>query len=282
DDVLKSQEAYYELIKKSYELGNTSELDLRPIQAQVQIAKVNAAEYTRQRQQAINALLVLLGTSIPSDLPKPQPLLSQGLLSDLSPGLPSDLLQRRPDILEAEYQLKAANANIGAARAAFFPKILLTGSAGGASFALSNLLSGPMTWSFSPQIILPIFDAGANKANLDLSQISKRIEVAKYEKTIQMAFREVADALIARETFNEQIQAQQDLVTAQKKRYDLADVRYRNGIDSYLNVLTAQQDLYNAQQNLIKSRFNQLANLVTLYKTLGGGWEDEVVPSKAH
>jgi multidrug efflux system outer membrane protein len=273
-ETLKSLEQYYQLIKSSYDVGSTSELDLRSSEAQVQTARVNVSNYERQHAQAENALALLLGQPIPDDLPSPQPFGSQTILTDIAEGVPSELLQRRPDILEAEHQLKAANANIGAARATFFPKITLTGSGGIASVSLADLFSGASVWSFAPQISIPIFGGGAKEATLDAAGISKSIEIAQYEKAIQTAFREVSDALIGRTTLDEQVDAQQALVKAQQQRYDLADVRYRNGVDSYLTVLTAQQELYNAQQNLIQTQFSRLSNLITLYKALGGGWGD--------
>ena len=211
---------------------------------------------------------------MPANLPSPLQSSSQTILTDIDKGVPSELLQRSPDILEAEHQLKAANANLGAARATFFPKITLTGSGGIASVSLADLFSGASVWSFAPQISIPIFGGGAKEATLDAAGISNSIEIAQYEKAIQTAFREVSDALIGRTTLDEQVDAQQALVKAQQQRYDLADVRYRNGVDSYLTVLTAQQELYNAQQNLIQTQFSRLSNLITLYKALGGGWGD--------
>jgi multidrug efflux system outer membrane protein len=197
------------------------------------------------------------------------------LLTDLPPGLPSDLLQRRPDILEAEHQLKAANANIGAARAAFFPTISITANAGTSSAQLAGLFAGGSgAWLFNPQITLPIFEAGRNKDNLDVAEIEKLIEVADYEKAIQTAFREVADALVAKKFLDEQVADQTALVKAEQRRYDLADARYRNGVDSYLTALLAQQDLYSAQQNLIATQFARLSNLIGLYQALGGGWQE--------
>jgi multidrug efflux system outer membrane protein len=212
---------------------------------------------------------------LPANLPPATSLDSQPILADLSPGLPSDLLQRRPDIQEAEHTLKAANANIGAARAAFFPKILLTGSAGSASADLSGLFApGSSAWSFSPQITVPIFDTGANKAGLDVATIGKRIDIAQYEKSIQTAFREVSDALAAQSAWSQQLDANRRLASAQQHRYDLADTRYQQGADSYLGVLTAQQDLFSSQQVLIQTRFSQLVNQIELYRALGGGWTD--------
>lgn len=267
--------AYRDLIQKIYDLGNASELDLSSAEAQAEAARAAVANLTRQRAQAENALLVLIGCALPADLPPPLPLGSQRVLADLPAGLPSDLLERRPDIRSAEHLLKAANANIGAARAAFFPRVTLTAVGGTTSLQLSGLFApDSQAWQFMPQITLPIFDAGVNKANLQVANITKRIEIAQYEKAIQTAFREVSDALTARATLDEQIDAQQLQEAAEQKRYDLADARYRNGVDTFLTVLTAQQDLYASQQLLIQARFSRLANLVTLYKALGGGWKD--------
>jgi multidrug efflux system outer membrane protein len=212
---------------------------------------------------------------LPKDLLPPQPLNSLDCLSDVPAGLPSDLLQRRPDILAAEHQLKAANAGIGAARAAFFPTITLTASAGTASSQLANLFApGSGTWLFSPQITLPIFTAGRNLANLDAAKIGKLIEVANYEKAIQTAFREVSDSLAARATVEVQLDAGETLVNAEQRRYELAEARFRQGVDSYLNVLSAQQNLYQAQENLIQFQFSRLSNLINLYQALGGGWRE--------
>jgi len=272
---LASVQAAYDLNKQSYDVGNTSELDLRSAEAQVQAAKVSIAGYEQLRNQSENALTLLVGETLPTNLPPAQPLDGQKLLTDLPPGLPSDLLQRRPDILAAEHELKAANANIGAARAAFFPSIKITADAGVSSQQLSQLFaSGSGTWLFNPQITLPIFAAGQNKANLDVAKLNKKIEIANYEKTIQTAFREVADALTAKSFLDQQIAGQEKLVAAEQSRYDLSDARYRNGADNYLSVLLAQQDLYNARQNLVALRFSRLSNLVSLYQALGGGWRE--------
>jgi multidrug efflux system outer membrane protein len=278
-ETLKSVQSYYELVKKSFELGNTSELDLRSTEAQVQTALANIAAYRRQLSQAKDALVFLIGRPLPEGLPVPPFLEEDHLLAELSPGLPSDLLERRPDVLEAEHQLKAANANIGVVRSAFFPKITLTAADGTSSVQLAKLFTpGSQVWSFSPQVAVPIFDATTNLANLDAARIGKSIEVAQYEKTIQNAFREVSDALTARSAFNDQIAAQKALVAAQDKRYHLADQRYRNGIDSYLSVLLAQEDLYSSQQNLIQAQFLRLSNLVSFYKAVGGGWQEHTSP----
>ena len=270
---LASVQAAYDLNRQSYDVGNASELDLRSAEAQVQAAKVSIAGYEQLRNQSENALTLLVGETLPTNLPPAQPLDGQKLLTDLPPGLPSDLLQRRPDILAAEHELKAANANIGAARAAFFPAIKITADAGVSSQQLSQLFaSGSGTWLFNPQITLPIFAAGQNKANLDVAKLNTQIEIANYEKTIQTAFREVADALTAKSFLDQQIAGQEKLVDAEQGRYDLSDARYRNGADNYLSVLLAQQDLYSAQQNLVTLRFSRLSNLIALYQALGGGW----------
>jgi len=281
-ETLEAVQASYDLNRRSFENGVISELDLRTSEAQVETAKANLALLIQARAQAENALVLLVGEPLPPDLPEPRTLEAQQLMTDIPAGLPSELLQQRPDILAAEYQLKAANANIGAARAAFFPRILLTGAAGTASAGLEDLFaSGQQAWNFGPQITVPIFDAGNRKANLDASKVARRIEVANYERTIQAAFREVADALTARKMLEEQIAARVNLVKAEQRRYDLANMRYRNGIESYLNVLSAQQDLYRAQATLIYARADRLSNLVTLYKALGGGLNPETIQPPA-
>ncbi len=194
---------------------------------------------------------------------------------DVPAGLPSDVLLRRPDILSAEHALVGANAVIGAARAAFFPSITLTASAGASSLELSQLFgSGSGFWSFVPRIDVPIFRGGANRANLDAAHVRKSIQIAQYEGAIQGAFREVADALAARSYLDTQLEAQRARVEAEQRRYDLSDLRYRKGVDSYLVLLTAQRDLYQAQALLIQSRLARLANLVDLYRALGGGWRE--------
>jgi multidrug efflux system outer membrane protein len=193
-------------------------------------------------------------------------------LKDVSAGLPSDVLLRRPDILSAEHQLKAAYANIGAARAAFFPQITLTGGGGFMTSHLADLFSGDSkTWSFAPQAVVPIFDAGMRRANLKATKVDRDIAVAGYEKAIQSAFREVSDSLALRTRLMEQQQAQQALVGALSETYRLSDARYKAGIDSYLSVLVAQRSLYSAQQGLVSVRRARMTNLVTLYKVLGGG-----------
>jgi multidrug efflux system outer membrane protein len=197
---------------------------------------------------------------------------SDRALKDIAAGLPSEVLLRRPDILMAEHQLKAAYANIGAARAAFFPRIALTAGAGLMSGDLGNLFrAGAATWEFAPQVVLPIFDTGARKANYNVAQVDRDLAVAEYEKAIQSAFREVSDSLALRTRLMEQENAQQALVKTLEETYRLSDARYQAGIDSYLSVLVAQRSLYGAQQGLVSLRMARLGNLVTLYKVLGGG-----------
>ena len=272
---LETVESSYALTRRAFELGTANELDLRTAQTQVETARYNFAFYEEQRAQAVNALVYLIGRPLPEDLPEPQPLRDTMVRAELPAGIPSDLLQRRPDILAAEHQLMAANASIGAARAAFFPSISLTGQGGLASTALAGLFSGgAFTWSFIPRLNLPIFQGGALRASLDVAEISKQIEVASYERSIQAAFREVADALVTREAIEKRLAAQRARVEAEERRYQLAEQRYRAGIDRYVTLLTAQRDLYNAQQQLIDAQFSKLANVAALYRALGGGWNE--------
>jgi outer membrane protein, multidrug efflux system len=270
---LKTAQDAYGIVKLQFENGTASELDLSQSQTVVETAAANLQSQQRARAQAVNALVLLLGEPMPDDLPGGAPLDGQDLLTDIPAGLPSDLLTRRPDIMEAEHTLRAAHANIGAARAAFFPSISLTGSFGTLSPTLGGLFkAGSAAWSFAPVVTLPIFEGGQNMANLDLANIQKNIRIAQYEKAVQTAFREVADGLAARGTYDQQIAALTRDVGAQQRRFDLSMLRYRHGVDSYLGVLSAQQDLYAAQQTLITARTQRWANLVTLYRALGGGW----------
>ncbi|CAN7491266.1 efflux transporter outer membrane subunit [Trinickia sp. LjRoot230] len=273
DDTLRSALDQYNLTKLQFDNGTGSELDLRQAETVVEQARANRESEARLRAQAENALVLLIGQPLPADLPPGRPLGDQALLTDIPAGLPSDLLTRRPDIMEAEATLRAANANIGAARAAFLPKISLTGSFGTASPTLGGLFKpGSAAWTFAPQISLPIFEGGQNIANLDLANIQKRIEIANYEKAIQSAFREVSDGLAARSTYDAQIGALERNTNALQRTLDLSQLRYRNGVDSYLQVLTAQTSLYSAQQSLISARAARLTSLVDLYVALGGGW----------
>jgi outer membrane protein, multidrug efflux system len=271
-DTLKSQTESYALTEKMFNGGTTTELALRQAETTVDTARANLAQYVRQVAQDRDALQLLLGAPIPDGIDFSSGLDRGNMVAELEEGIPSDVLVRRPDVLAAEHQLMAANAEIGAARAAFLPAISLTGNFGTESTQLSGLFKGgSRAWSFSPDISLPIFAGGANVANLQATKLARDTGIAQYEKAIQTAFREVADALVARGTLDEQLAAQQALVTASAVAYRLADMRYRGGVDSYLTALVAQVSLYSAQQQLQTVRLLRLQNLVTLYKALGGG-----------
>jgi len=268
---LNAQQTSYELILRTRDAGVTSDLEVHQARSQVEAARADIARYKGQLDLDENALNLLVGTTVPASM-LPEALGSDDALRDISPGLPSEVLLRRPDILSAEHQLKAAYANIGAARAAFFPRITLTGGGGLLSTDLADLFRiGAGTWNFAPQVTLPIFDSGARRANLEVSQLDRDLAVAGYEKAIQTAFREVSDALSLRTRLTEQEEAQQALVTSLEETYRLSEARYEAGIDSYLSVLVAQRSLYGAQQALIQLRLARLGNLVTVYKVLGGG-----------
>jgi outer membrane protein, multidrug efflux system len=274
-ETLRSESESYELTRAMYERDTTTLLSLRQAESAVDAARASLAQYQRQLAQDTHALTLVIGQEIPADLPPARELDTEALLAPVPAGLPSDLLTHRPDILSAEHTLRSANANIGAARAAFFPSIQLTASGGTASSRLQGLFgAGTGAWSFAPTITLPIFAGGQNVANLDLAHVEKNIGIAQYELTIQTAFREVADALSARGTYLEQRRAQEDLVAADSEAYSLAEMRFRSGVDSYLATLDAQRSLYAAQQGLVTVRQAELANQVTLYKALGGGWQE--------
>ncbi|HDL89346.1 MAG TPA: efflux transporter outer membrane subunit, partial [Thermodesulforhabdus norvegica] len=269
-NTLKTQREIYELIRQQYKVGLATELDLRRVQTQVDRARVDVARYTQLVAQDKNALNLLAGTTVPEDLLPPD-LTSVIPPKEVSPGLPSDVLLSRPDIMAAEHRLRAAYAYIGAARAAFFPRISLTTTVGTASDELLGLFgSGSGTWNFLPQFVMPIFDARVWAAHR-VSKVERKIALAQYEKAIQTAFREVADALAVKGTVDKQISAQESLVTATKKTYDLSLERYKRGIDDYLGVLDAQRSLYASQRGLISLRLAKIANQVRLYAVLGGG-----------
>ena len=269
---LESQQAVYDLIKRRYEIGIANELDLRRAQTQVDAARGDVARYTQLVALDENALNLLAGSPVPGEL-LPANLDGVKPPQEISAGVSSEVLLSRPDILAAEHQLKAANANIGAARAAFFPRISLTAAAGTASGDLSGLFkSGSGAWSYAPEIVMPIFDARVWPA-LQATKVQKEIAVAQYAKAIQTAFREVADALAVRGTVDRQLSAQQSLVHASSETYRLSKVRYARGIDNYLGVLDAQRSLYAAQQGFITIYLGKLANQVRLYAVLGGGGE---------
>ncbi|WP_207459571.1 efflux transporter outer membrane subunit [Azospirillum sp. SYSU D00513] len=273
EDTLRTQQQSLDITSRSFSQGVGTQLDVAQARTAVETARANRATYLRYIAQDKNALALLVGAPLDERALDAAPPLDTGaFVSGLPVGLPSDLLQRRPDIIEAEHNLRAANANIGAARAAFFPSISLTASAGTASAALSGLFDGGSgAWTLMPQINLPIFDFGRREANLESAKVQREIGVAQYERAIQTAFREVSDALAAQGTLDAQLEAQTALVRATQESYDLSILRYNRGLDSFLNALDSQRSLYAAQQELINVRLQQLANLVTLYKVLGGG-----------
>ena len=275
-ETLKSQTESYDLTKRSLDAGTTTALAFRQAATTVDTAKANLAQYNRQAAQDRNALVLLIGGPIPDDISFDVDLGTVNLSADLPAGVASEVLANRPDVLAAEHTLIAANADIGAARAAFFPSITLTGQFGSASTQLSGLFkAGSSAWSFAPQITLPIFTGGKNKASLDLSKIEKDINIAQYEKTLQTAFREVDDALSARQTLDEQLVAQRALLDDTSQSYELANLRFKNGVDSFLPVLDAQRALYSAQQSVISLELIRLQNMATLYKALGGGMREK-------
>lgn len=274
-ETLITYEDSLRLVQSSYDAGVASSLELQQARTAANAARVSLAQFERQSVQSRNALNLLLGGTPPTNLATPVAL-RHFKFAELPVGLPADLLQRRPDILQAEFDLKAANANIGAARAAFFPSISLTATAGSLSPDLSGLFdSGSGSWLFKPSINIPIFNAGRLRANLDYSEIQKDINVARYEKSIQTAFQEVADGLIERTTYKQQLIAHDELVKSSTEYLNLADRRYREGIDNQLTLLDAQRQLFNAQQQRISTQFAQLASEIRLYKALGGGYTEE-------
>ncbi len=285
-ETLGSQQDSYKLTKQSYDQGVATELDLSQSEVSLRTAERNLSQYTRLAAQDRNALVLLVGQpltpAVLAQLDQAVKLDDSSLPVVLPAGLPSDLLTRRPDIRAAEHTLKGANANIGAARAAFFPTISLTGMAGTSSASLDGLFkAGSGAWSFAPQITLPIFAGGSLMAGLDLAKVQKRIEIAQYEKSIQTGFREVSDALAGRGTLDDQIRSQQLLVAANQRAYDLSNQRFRQGVDDYLSVLDSQRSLYSSQQTLVDTRLARLSNLVSLYKVLGGGWTENSVTAGA-
>ena len=267
---LEAQEATERLIRRQYDLGIASGLDLKRAQSQVEAARVEVSRWTQAAAQDVNALTLLAGSPLPAAL-LPADLGGVAEPAEPGAGLSSEILLRRPDVLAAEHRLKAANANIGAARAAFFPRISLTAAVGTASADLSGLFKGgSATWSFAPQIVQPLVDARTWSA-YDVTQADREIAVAQYDKALQTAFREVADALAVRGTVERQLAAQNALVEAVRETYRLSRVRYDRGLDGYLGVLDAQRSLYSAEQGLTALRLARVANRLTLYRVLGGG-----------
>jgi multidrug efflux system outer membrane protein len=272
-NTLKTAQESYRITKLTYDNGVGTELDLQQSQGILEQATASLEAYQRARAQDENALVLLIGQPLPAELPAGLNLANQSLLADIPAGLPSDVMLNRPDIAAAEQTLIAANANIGAARAAFYPRVSLTSNIGTLSPTSGGLFTGPQqSWSFIPTITVPIFNGGANTAGLELAQLQKRIDIATYEKAIQTAFREVSDGLAARGTYDRQIGFLQRNETSQSRRLALSDLRFKNGVDAYLSVLQAQTDLFTAQQSLVSAQVARANSLVTLYKALGGGW----------
>ena len=275
EDTKKIEEESFHLIEQRTREGLATQLDLAQARTSLETAKANLAKYNRQVAQDLNNLTLLLGTSLPASLAEKNSMGEQIALSAVPPQLSSQVLLQRPDIMAAEHQLKGAHAQIGAARAAFFPSIRLTANAGKISGDLSDLFDGNSgSWLFSPSVNLPIFTAGRLEAELDVAKISKDISVAQYEKAIQTAFREVADALVASETYREQLVAQKANLMANQEYYVLAKDRYLQGVDSFLTLLDAQRSLYSARQNYLNLQLAQQVNQVAVYKVLGGGWKE--------
>ncbi|TCB52831.1 multidrug efflux RND transporter AdeIJK outer membrane channel subunit AdeK [Acinetobacter sp. ANC 4779] len=272
DQTLKAQLESYNLNKKRFDVGIDSEVPVRQAQISVETARNDVANYKTQIAQAQNLLNLLVGEPVPANLLPTQRVTRISKSNAFSAGLPSDLLNNRPDVRAAEYQLSAAGANIAAAKARLFPTISLTGNAGYASTSLSDLFkSGGFVWSIGPSIDLPIFDWGTRKANIKISETDQQIALSDYEKSIQSAFREVNDALAVRQNIGDRLAAQRRLVDATNTTYRLSNARFRAGIDSYLTVLDAQRASYAAEQGLLLLEQANMNNQVEVYKTLGGG-----------
>jgi outer membrane protein, multidrug efflux system len=278
---LHSQQKTLELTEQSYHLGAASALTLQQVKSTVATAKVDIARYQRLLQRDKNALDLLTGTQVSEQLLPDRPLSKLLQLPELPAGLPSDLLQQRPDLKAAEHDLLAANANIGIAKAAFFPSISLTANAGSASAELDNLFKGGSgSWSFIPSVNLPIFNRGRTQANLEVAEAQQQLALVTYQQKIQQAFREVSDGLADREGYAAQLQAQQDLANSNQQSFILSEARFKQGADSYLQVLDAQRSWYSAQQQLISGQQALLASQISLYKVLGGGWQNSDSPTE--
>lgn len=273
EETLASQQKTLNLTYAKYKEGILSSLDYEDVRTSVESAKADIANYKKLLAQAKNALDLVVGSSVTKqDLPTSDQAFDSIKLASIPQNLSSNVLLSHPDVLYAEHTLKSANANIGAARAAFFPTISLTATAGRSSSDLNNLFSaGTKTWSFIPSISVPIFQGGELKASLDAAKIQKNIYIAEYEKAIQTAFANVADALAERQYIDEQLVAQKNLVNSTQRSFRLSTARYQEGIDSYLSTLTSQRNYYSAQQNLITLQLEEATNRVNLYKVLGGG-----------
>jgi multidrug efflux system outer membrane protein len=264
----------HDLIRRSADAGAVSALDVHQSQQLLQSARADVSRFSSFVAQDENALAFIVGAPVPAELLPATLTDTVSGVAELPAGVPSEVLIRRPDVLQAERNLRAANASIGAARAAFFPSISLTAAAGTASSTLNGLFdAGSGTWSFAPLIRIPIFEAGRLQASLDVAEVQREINVAFYEKTIQAAFREVADALAERVMLAERLDARRQQVEATQAAYRLSEARYRGGVDSFLGLLDAQRSLYLAEQELIFVRLADATNRVALYRVLGGGWQ---------
>jgi NodT family efflux transporter outer membrane factor (OMF) lipoprotein len=271
-ETLETRQESLRLTRLRFENGASSEVDFRLAQSLYETARATFAQQQRQRANDINALALLLGEPVSPEYAAG--VTTAGVkLPDVPAGVPSEVLARRPDVRQAEHQLLSANANIGAARANFFPRISLTAGIGTASSDLAGLFrGGAWGYTIAPSLLQPIFDAGRNRATLAAAQVSRDVAIAQYERAIQQAFRDVADALAGRATFGDQVDAQGRVVEAETVRYRLAKLRYDNGVSSYLDLLDAQRSLFTAQQALVQARLARLQNQVQLYRSLGGGW----------
>lgn len=273
NETYEAQQKTYDVIQKKYKLGSGTQMDVSRAEGQVKSAKTAVIQYTRAMAQAKNAITFLAGTSVDDILNSAGTLDTLKFMGNLPAGIPSKVLTARPDIMQAEHNLKAANADIGAARAALYPSITLTGTFGVASTDLDTLFASGSryAWNFTPAISIPIFNRGRLKATLETAKVNEKIAATQYEKALQTAFREVADQLAARGTYKQELETQQSLVDTTKNTFRLANLRYENGVDSYLTVLDAQRSLFSAQQKEVAVKQQYLINLVTLYKVLGGG-----------
>jgi multidrug efflux system outer membrane protein len=280
-EMLDAARKSFDLTKQSFEAGVDSQFDLNNASTLVQSASTAVANSTEQYAEAADNLTFLVGEPLPPDLAPSPKLNADACLSEIPAGLPSDLLERRPDVLQAEHQLEAANANIGAARAAFFPTITLTGDAGYASTKLSDLFTpGSKAWEISPQIVWPIFASGTAYQELKAVKAVKRMQIANYQNAVQTAFREVADALATRAAIQSELADTESLVQADQQSYDLTDAGFRSGVNSTLDLLVTLQTLDTARQNLIQIQYSRLMSLINLYQALGGGWNENTVQSQ--
>lgn len=268
---VRSREQSLRIATRLFEEGEGSRLEIEQERSLLTDAQAQRADLQRLELQNRNLLALLVGRPLEATLPPPRPLAGQGIIATIPAGLPSDLLNNRPDIIASEQGLRAATADVGAARAAFFPRIALTGSLGLSSDSLTGLFSGGPIWSFVPSLVQPIFDGGANRGNLDIAVARRNIAVAQYERTVQVAFREVADALAGRRYLADQRRAQEARLAALRSRLRLIELRFTEGFSAIIDVLDARREIFAAEQQLVQSRRAELSNAVALYAALGGG-----------